>query len=102
LPRNGIATIDTTTNGLFDAFGLAKDFNAILAVFSIINAGSLETMTWSIGGPQPNPLLGPVLGQAQGISYTHNFYEGDTSITRCDAYTNGGDAHSSSLNRFVD
>ena len=102
MPRNGLATINATTFGLTEAYGFEQEFAAILAVFSIINAGSLETLTWSIGGPQDTPLLGSLLGNAQGISYTHNFYEGDTSITRCDAYTNGGDAHSSSTARFVE
>lgn len=37
-----------------------------------------------------------------GISYSHNVYEGDSSIGRNDAYLNNGDAHSLNVDRFAE
>ena len=74
----------------------------------------------SFEGPQPQllPLPG-VVGDPQGkhvqtkvgechtysrslgISYSHNVYEGDSSIGRRDAYINNGDAHSLDPARFA-
>ena len=80
---------------------MAADLSAFLAAYSIAFDGDVVTGTWSIGGPLPANLLSGVIGVPQGDGYSHNNYEGDTSITRCDAYTNGGDAHSSSMTRFA-
>lgn len=73
--------------------------------------------TWSIGGPYGG-LLGGLLSTPEGISYSHNAYESDTSPARVglprfakslhiadrsvqfDAYLNNGDAHSLDLPRF--
>lgn len=47
-----------------------------------------DLTSWSIGGPPPNSLLGSIgfLGAPQGLSGSHNKYEGDGSPTRPDLY----------------
>jgi hypothetical protein len=47
-----------------------------------------DLTSWSIGGPPPNSLLGSIglLGAPQGLSGSHNKYEGDASPTRPDLY----------------
>lgn len=100
LPRNGIVNMEQT-NGLFTMFGMGIDVCQFLAAYSIAFDGDFTTLTWSIGGPLPANAVNSLLGVPQGDGYSHNNYEGDTSITRCDAYTNGGDAHSSSPTRFL-
>ena len=100
LPRSGVATLTQTVQGLGSLYGMSTDLAGILAAYAIAIDGDPLQGTWSIGGPQP-ALLGNILGKGQGISFAHNKYEGDTSIARCDAYVNGGDAHSLSTTRFA-
>jgi len=102
LPRSGIATIPTTINGLGQAFGLGPDASAVLALYAILFDGDPIRGEWSIGGPTGTDTLTlGILGQAQGLSYSHNIYEGDASIGRNDAYLNNGDAHSLNVTRFA-
>ena len=95
LPRSGVPTIPQTISGLGALYGMSVDLAGFLAAYAVAIDGDLVSLAWSIGGPPPS-----LLGSAQGISWSHNKYEGDTSIGRCDAYTNGGDAHSLSTTRF--
>lgn len=82
-------------------YNMGPDLGAFLAAYAIVIDGDLLDGTWSIGGPQQSdPLLGGILRTGQGLSYSHNSYEGDGSIARYDAYTNNGDAHSLSLEKF--
>lgn len=76
---------------------MSTDLAGILGAYAIAIDGDLTSLTWSIGGPQAGV---PILDAGQGISWSHNKYEGDSSIARCDAYTNNGDAHSLSTTRF--
>lgn len=66
-------------------FGMGVDLATVLSVYGAVIDGNLES--WSIGGPSPyvqTPLgLG---GIPQGISGSHNKYEGDGSPTRGDLY----------------
>jgi hypothetical protein len=79
--------------------------------------GVVLTQTWSIGGPYPGSILSILGGQPQGISYSHNKYEGDSSACRVSAShppcyctrlqiqsdacnINNGDAHSLILSKF--
>ena len=74
---------------------------AALAAYAIALDGNVAEGVWSIGGPLPADLLvGGLLGTGQGLSYSHNNYEGDASIGRNDAYTNHGDAHSLNITKF--
>lgn len=88
-----------TVDGLGAAYGMSAGLAEFLAIYSIVFDGDLVSMTWSIGGPWTGSFLG-LLSAPQGDGYSHNNYEGDTSITRCDSYINNGDAHSVSLTRF--
>lgn len=77
---------------------MSPDLAGFLAAYAVVFDGDIVTQTWSIGGPQPVVLD---LGYSpQGISYSHNKYEGDTSIGRNDAYINHGNAHSLNVTRF--
>lgn len=81
---------------------MPADLAGFLAAFAILTDGDPVEGTWSIGGPLPSdPVTKAVLGQGQGISYSHNVYEGDASIARGDAYINNGDAHSLQIPRFA-
>ncbi|KAM3076147.1 hypothetical protein ACMFMG_006338 [Clarireedia jacksonii] len=100
IPRNGILTLAQTISGLNAAYNFGTDLGALLAVTGIVQAGDVGSLTWSIGGPYSGSILSLLGGKPQGISYSHNKYEGDASFGRFDAYTNGGDAHSLSMTKF--
>ncbi|KUJ08333.1 Cloroperoxidase, partial [Mollisia scopiformis] len=101
LPRNGIATIEQTAAGLEALYNMNPVLGAALAAYAVATDGNVVEGVWSIGGPLPSdPLLGSLLGDGQGISYSHNAYEGDASIGRNDAYLNNGDAHSLNITKF--
>ena len=79
---------------------MGADLAAGLAVLAIILEGDPIAGTWSIGGPYLDPILDALGEEPQGISYSHNNYEGDSSVTRQDAYLNHGDDASLILSRF--
>lgn len=102
LSHSGVTTIEETITGMGALFGMSPDLAGFLAAYAVIFDGDPILGTWSIGGPPPsNGLTKGLLGQAQGISYSHNVYEGDSSIGRRDAYLNNGDAHSLDPARFA-
>ena len=80
---------------------MSAELAGFLAAYAIIEDGDPISGTWYIGGPPPAGLLGGLLGSPQGISWSHNVYEGDSSIARNDAYLNNGDAHSLNVTRFA-
>ncbi|CAG8071900.1 unnamed protein product [Penicillium salamii] len=100
LPRSGVASIEETVRGMNKLYNMGIDLAAALAAYAIVIDGDLLGGTWSIGGPQQSDPLVPILGNGQGLSYSHNSYEGDSSIGRLDAFTNNGDAHSLSIEKF--
>ncbi|KAI9687160.1 MAG: hypothetical protein M1822_002571 [Bathelium mastoideum] len=101
LPRSGIASIEETVSGLGAAYNMAPELAAALAAYAIAVDGNIVEGVWSIGGPLPaDPIVSGLVGDGQGISYSHNNYEGDGSIARFDAYTNNGDAHSLNVSKF--
>ena len=82
---------------------MSPELAAALAAYAIAIDGNIVEGVWSIGGPLPQiglPIVGGLIGNGQGLSYSHNNYEGDGSIARDDAYTNHGDAHSLNLTKF--
>ncbi|KAI4846683.1 Cloroperoxidase [Aureobasidium sp. EXF-8845] len=89
LPHNGVATIDQFITSTNKVFGMGIDMATILAVYGAAIDGNL--VSWSIGGPTPNVPSLNLLGQPQGISGSHNKYEGDASPTRGDLYLDGQD-----------
>ena len=80
-----MAHVVDTIAGLGELFGMSVELAGFLAAYAIAFDGDPLTLSWSIGGPQ-----GALLSNPQGLSWSHNKYEGDTSIGRCDAYINGG------------
>lgn len=80
---------------------MSPELAAALAAYAVALDGNILEGVWSIGGPLPeDPLTGALLGTGQGLSYSHNNYEGDASIGRNDAYLNNGDAHSLNITKF--
>ena len=80
---------------------MSPELAAALAAYAIAIDGNIVEGVWSIGGPLPaDPIIGGLLGTGQGLSFSHNNYEGDGSIARYDAYTNHGDAHSLNVSKF--
>ncbi|KAH8601004.1 hypothetical protein B0O99DRAFT_681860 [Bisporella sp. PMI_857] len=100
LPRNGLPTIAQTITGLNQAYSFGPEFAAALAAFAVGFTGDPTTTRWSIGGPFSPGLLGGLLSDPKGISFSHNLYESDASPARSDAYLNNGDATSLNLGRF--
>ncbi|KAF2228837.1 Cloroperoxidase [Viridothelium virens] len=89
LPHNGVATISEFIEGTGKVFGMGVDLSTFLAIYGSVFDGDLTG--WSIGGPTSLVSLGGLLGEPQGISGSHNKYEGDASPTRGDLYQYGND-----------
>ncbi|KAF2755744.1 hypothetical protein EJ05DRAFT_540403 [Pseudovirgaria hyperparasitica] len=101
LPRSGIVSIEETVAGLGALYNMSPELAIALSAYAIATDGNILEGVWSIGGPLPaDELAGGLLGTGQGLSYSHNAYEGDASIGRNDAYTNNGDAHSLNITKF--
>lgn len=68
---------------------MGVDLSTFLAIYGAVFDGDLTG--WSIGGPDSAVSLLGLLGTPQGISGSHNKYEGDASPTRGDLYQYGND-----------
>ena len=84
LPHNGVGTIQNFIDGTAAAFGMGADLASLLGVYGAIFDGDLSS--YSIGGPVTGLTVAGLLGQPQGLSGSHNKYEGDVSPTRGDLY----------------
>jgi len=104
IPHNGVATIQQFIDGTyagtclaledttircrlltFPVFGMGKDLGGFLGLYGALIDG--DGTKWSIGGPTPFvPATLGLLGEPQGISGSHNKYEGDASPARPDLY----------------
>ncbi|UJO25087.1 Dothistromin biosynthesis peroxidase dotB [Fulvia fulva] len=98
LPRSGVGTIEDFS-AITDVFGVDIPLAQFLAVYGAVFDGDL--LSWSIiGGPPPDSLVGGLLGgtgligKPQGLSGSHNKYEGDASPTRGDLYVTGNNFRS--------
>ncbi|GAB7346936.1 hypothetical protein MBLNU459_g2000t1 [Dothideomycetes sp. NU459] len=89
LPHDGVGTIAEFVTSTGKVFGMGVDLATFLAVYGAALDGNL--VEWSIGGPTTNVPSINVLGEPQGISGSHNKYEGDASPTRGDLYVDGQD-----------
>lgn len=90
LPHNGIGTMQDFITGTGQAFGMGVDLATFLAVYGAIFDGNL--LSYSIGGPSPALINGGgLLGAPQGLSGSHNKYEGDVSPVRGDLFQYGND-----------
>jgi hypothetical protein len=90
IPRSGIVTVAQTIKASAHVFNMGADLCAFLAGGSVVFAGDIPTMTYSIGGSdaRTNPLgpFGAVLGTETGLSGHLRFKEGDASGTRSVAF----------------
>ncbi|XP_018899517.2 uncharacterized protein [Bemisia tabaci] len=98
IPHNGITTLSDMIEGAYKVFGLAPDLGLILGMAGIGYAGNLRSV--SIGGPSDEVSAGP-FPTPQGLSYSHNKFELDSSPTRGDLYMYG-DAAKLQLSQFKD
>ncbi|KAH7351090.1 hypothetical protein BKA65DRAFT_251559 [Rhexocercosporidium sp. MPI-PUGE-AT-0058] len=101
IPHNGIGTVSQFAVGLEEAYNFTPELGTVLATIGIALTGDLLGGTWSIGGPYPASLLGSLLSSPEGLSFSHNAYETDGSMTRGDAYMNNGDAYHLQMDRFM-
>ncbi|KAG8793538.1 hypothetical protein FRC12_002408 [Ceratobasidium sp. 428] len=116
LPHNGVTPLVQAIEATNKVFGMAVDLGTVLSVYSSASCltlfhasiltytpaifdGDPLTLLWSVGGAT-GPALPPLLSAPQGMSGSHNKYEGDASATRADAYLNNGDASSLNLTFF--
>lgn len=81
-----------------EVFGMGLDLATILAIYPAVVDGDL--LSFSIGGPDPrvSNTLG-LLGQPQGLSGSHNKFEGDSSPSRGDLYLTGN-SHDLDMQQF--
>ncbi|CAE6449545.1 unnamed protein product, partial [Rhizoctonia solani] len=92
IPHNGVASLLETVEAAYDVFGIDKVLAMMLVTYAIIFTGSPATLTWSIGESPGGLVIPPLLSAPQGLSGSHNKYEGDASATRADIHT--GDPNS--------
>ncbi|CAE6528452.1 unnamed protein product, partial [Rhizoctonia solani] len=100
LPHNGVTPLLQAIEATNKVFGMGIDLSTALSVYSTVYDGNPLTLDWSIGGSPGGLVLPPLLSAPQGLSGSHNKYEGDASATRADAYMNNGDASSLNLTYF--
>lgn len=104
--RNGITTVAQTIAVAARVFNMGADLSAFLAGGSVLFAGDLPSMTYSIGGADARTnslgIVGGSLGTETGLSGHLRFKEGDASGTRCDFYLCNGDNHNLNPSIFKD
>lgn len=101
ISRNGVTTMEQAINGTYSGLGMGKDIASMAAAYAIVMDGDVLSQSFSIGGPYPGVVSNLLKGkQPAGLSYSHNRFESDGSMTRGDAYLNGGDAHSLQVAKF--
>ncbi|KAJ1307950.1 hypothetical protein OPQ81_002027 [Rhizoctonia solani] len=100
LPRSGVTSFIGAIEASNKVFGMGIDIATALSTIATVFDGDPLALEWSIGGPPGGPVLPPLLSAPQGLSGSHNKYEGDSSPTRSDAYMNNGDASTMNLGYF--
>ncbi|KAK7039889.1 Cloroperoxidase [Favolaschia claudopus] len=88
IPRNGITSFEQAVSGMMEAFNLEVHFAAGLAATSFVTRGNPFANKISIGGDSPlvPPLPGNIDGQTTGGIAKHGRFEGDSSLSRADAF----------------
>ncbi|KAF8699333.1 Peroxidase, family 2, partial [Rhizoctonia solani] len=118
LPHNGVTSLIQAIEATNKVFGMGTDLATVLSLYAskyyfakfselytqlypiAVYDGNPLTPDWSVGGSPGGLVLPPLLSAPQGLSGSHNKYEGDASATRADAYMNNGDASSLNLTYF--
>ncbi|KAF8805489.1 Cloroperoxidase [Phlegmacium glaucopus] len=98
LPRDGIATPGQIVNAVQEGFNMGNDLAVFITYAAHLVDGNMLTNLLSIGGKSdktgPDPPKPAIVG---GLN-THAVFEGDSSMTRGDAFF--GDNHSFNETRF--
>ncbi|EOD48621.1 putative oxidase protein [Neofusicoccum parvum] len=96
IDHSGVDTFNNILAGVNEAYGMALDLAAFLAIYGTVFDGNPVSLNpgYSIGGwsPRSQNILGNglgLLGQPEGLSGSHNKYESDSSPTRGDMYLFG-------------
>jgi len=92
LPRNGIATPAQIVNAVQEGFNMGNDLAVFVTYAALLVDGNPITNLLSIGGKTPLTGIDPPKPAIVGGLDTHAVFEGDTSMTRGDAFF--GDNHS--------
>jgi len=102
LPRNGYATTQQFIDATTEVVGMGSILSGFLSLLGSAIDGDLTA--WSIGGTPPPGVGGPLARYGNGISGSHNKYEGDASPTRGDLYdpASGADDYSTVASQFQD
>ncbi|CAE6518622.1 unnamed protein product [Rhizoctonia solani] len=100
LPHDGVTNLLEAATVCNKVFGMGIEISTVLSVIATVFDGNPITTKWSIGGSPGGLVLPPLLSAPQGLSGSHNKYEGDSSPTRWDAYMNNGDATTMNLTYF--
>ncbi|KAH7341385.1 Chloroperoxidase [Rhizoctonia solani] len=100
LPHNGVTNLIEAATVCNKVFGMGIEISTVLSMIATVFDGNPLTGEWSIGGSPEGPVLPPLLSAPQGLSGSHNKYEGDSSPARFDAYMNNGDASTMNLTYF--
>jgi len=96
ISRDGIASLPETVAAINQVYGMGVDLALVLAIMGVVWTGDPISLdpSFSIGkndsavGNLLDNLLG-VLGTPEGIDYSHNFIESDSSPTRNDLFVTG-------------
>lgn len=104
--RSGVVSLIDAVAGMHQVYNMGVDLALVLAIMGVVWTGnpvSLEP-SFSIGGNSTavwNALdnVQGLLATPQGIDYSHNFIEADSSPTRNDLYLTG-DAWTMNMTRF--
>ncbi|KAI9755788.1 MAG: hypothetical protein M4579_004151 [Chaenotheca gracillima] len=99
-PRNGVVPLLTGATATQQVYGLAPNFGIPLTIYATLVDGDVVGQSWSIGKKPPQTLLSPLLGAGDGLSGSHNKYEGDASVARGDYYLYNGDVETLRVERF--
>lgn len=104
--RDGIASLIDVVPAIVQVYGMGVELALVLAVMGVVWTGDPISLdpSFSIGSNDTaveNALdnLQGMLGTPQGIDYSHNFIEADSSPTRNDLYVTGN-AWSMNISRF--
>ncbi|KAJ4465070.1 hypothetical protein J3R30DRAFT_2950504 [Lentinula aciculospora] len=97
IPRNGIATIDQFVQGNQEVFGMGIDLAVFLSTYGAVVDGNILALSFSIGQGE-NSIIGP----QNGLTGSHNHYEGDASPTRGDYYQYDGNNYDVQMSQFLD
>ncbi|SMQ52898.1 unnamed protein product [Zymoseptoria tritici ST99CH_3D1] len=92
LARDGITTFAELVNAQQNIYNVGYDLSLLLAFLGLQADGDLVTTKLSIGcDATTRTSIAPLLTGSQPGLAGHNKFEGDTSLTRNDFFTGGGD-----------